>query len=49
MLDVNTFRALCRLVSEEQDEANLEVLKDRMRLLLADARTKTPRPEVFVN
>jgi hypothetical protein len=49
MLDVNTFRALCLLVAEERDEANLEVLKERMKLLLADARTKTHSPETFVN
>jgi septum formation topological specificity factor MinE len=49
MLDVNAFRALCQLVTEEQDESKLEVLKERMKLLLMEARTKVPAPEILVN
>ena len=50
MLDVNTFRALCQLVTQEQDESRLELLRERMKLLLADRdRTKEPSPEAFVN
>jgi hypothetical protein len=50
MLDLNTFRALCRLVAEEKDQSTLAVLRERMKLLLADAeRTKEPSPEAFVN
>jgi hypothetical protein len=49
MLDVNIFRALCQLMTEEQDESKLEFLKERMKLLLADGRTKTPSAETFIN
>jgi hypothetical protein len=50
MLDLDTFRALCQLVSEEQDESKLELLRERMKLLLTDRdRTKKCSPEAFVN
>ena len=49
MLDVNTFRALCQLIVEETDPSKLKLLRERMQLLLADARTKTPSSEAFVN
>ncbi len=46
MLNVETFRALCQLVVEEQDESKLELLRERMKLLLADRdRTKERSPE----
>jgi hypothetical protein len=50
MLDVTTFQSLCVLVSEEQDESKLELLKERMKVLLADRdQTKQSSPEAFVN
>jgi hypothetical protein len=48
MLDVDTFRALCQLVAGETDRSKLELLRERMKLLLAD-RTKEPSPKAFVN
>ncbi len=36
MLDIETFRALCKKVAEEKDPSKLEILKERMRLLLAE-------------
>ena len=49
MLDLDTFRALCTMVSKEKDPAKLEVLKERMKLLLMEARTNLPAPETFVS
>ncbi len=50
MLDVETFRTLCQRVAEEKDPAKLEILKERMRVLLA-ARESAPGyyPSVSVN
>ena len=46
MLNVETFRALCQLVVEEQDESKLELLQKLIKLLLADRdRTKERSPE----
>jgi hypothetical protein len=50
VLDVDTFRALCKRVAEENDAATLEILKERMRVLLAN-RESAPAyyPNVMVN
>ncbi len=50
MLDTDTFRALCEMVAEEKNASKLEILKERMRILLADSgRKREPPPEAFVN
>jgi hypothetical protein len=49
MLDLDTFRALCQLVVVEQDPAKLEILKQRMRMLLAEGREQEHPAEAFVN
>jgi hypothetical protein len=50
MLNVDTFRVLCQLVAEEKDPSKLELLRERMKLLLADRdRTTECSPEAFVN
>jgi hypothetical protein len=50
VLDVETFRALCKKVSEEKDRAKLEILKERMRVLLANNDWDIAhRTDVFVN
>ena len=50
MLDIDTFRALCKRVAGEKDPAVLEVLKERMRILLAErARERVHYSDVFVN
>jgi hypothetical protein len=50
MLDIDTFRALCKRVAEEKDSAKLETLKERMRLLLAETeRDRARYCDVFVN
>lgn len=50
MLDLESFRALCKRVAEENDDLTLEILKERMRVLLAD-RESGPAyyPNAFVN
>ena len=50
MLDVETFRALCKKVGEEKDPFKIEILKERMRILLTNRdRDTTQQPDVFVN
>jgi hypothetical protein len=50
MLDIDTFRALCKRVAEEKDPSNLEVLKERMRILLAEREPDRSRcSDAFVN
>ncbi len=50
MLDVQTFRALCKKVAEENDDAKLEILKERMRVLLAKRESEPAYyPNVMVN
>jgi|HubBroStandDraft_6_1064221.scaffolds.fasta_scaffold76945_2 hypothetical protein len=50
MLDIDTFRALCRKVAEEKDPSTLEVLKERMRLLLAESpQDRSSHSDVFLN
>jgi len=50
VLDIDTFRALCRKVTEEKDPSTLEVLKERMRLLLAESpQDRSGHSTVFVN
>lgn len=50
MLDIETFRTLCKRVIEEKDPAKLEILKERMTIMLAN-REEYPvhNPDVFVN
>jgi hypothetical protein len=49
-LDIDTFRALCQKVAEEKDPSNLEVLKERMRILLAEREPDRSRySDAFVN
>lgn len=48
MLDVETFRALCKKVGEEKDPVKIEILKERIRILLAD-RDTAHHSDVFVN
>lgn len=49
MLDADTFRALCKKVMEEKGPSKLEILQERMRILLA-AHSERDRPsEIFVN
>lgn len=48
MLDVETFRALCKRVAEEKDLTKLEILKERMRVLLAKSAAAY-HPDIFVN
>jgi hypothetical protein len=50
VLDLESFRALCKRVAEEDDDVTLEILKERMRVLLAD-RESGPAyyPNAFVN
>ena len=50
MLDIEAFRALCNRVAEEKDPSKLEILKERMRLLLAERdRDRGNYSDVFVN
>ena len=50
MLDVETFRALCKKATEEKNPAKLEVLKERMRIVLANKdRDTAQQPDVLVN
>ena len=50
MLDVETFRALCQRVAEEKDPATLEILKERMRVLLAKGESAPAYyPSALVN
>ena len=52
MLDVETFRALCKRMAEEKDPTKLEILKERMRVLLAQSQRKSAaayHPDIFVN
>lgn len=50
VLDIDTFRALCKKVAEEKDPFKLEVLKERMRLLLAESpQDRDSQSNVFVN
>jgi hypothetical protein len=50
VLDLETFRALCKRVTEEKDPSKLEILKQRMRLLLAETgRDRARYCDVFVN
>ena len=50
MLDVEIFRALCKKVGEEKDPVKVEILKERMRILLANRDTDTvSHPDVLVN
>jgi hypothetical protein len=50
VLDIETFRTLCKRVIEEKDPAKLEILKERMTIMLAN-REEYPvhNPDVFVN
>jgi len=50
VLDLESFRALCKRVAEENDDLTLEILKERMRVLLAD-RESGPAyyPNAIVN
>lgn len=50
MLDLESFRALCKRVAEENDDLTLEILKERMRVLLADRESGSAYyPNAFVN
>jgi hypothetical protein len=50
MLDIDTFRALCKKVTEEKDCDKLQLLKERMRLLSADSEPdKDHSPHMSVN
>lgn len=50
MLDVETFRALCKKVAEEKDPGKLEILKERMRILLVNRNTDAAvQTDVYVN
>ena len=50
VLDVETFRALCKKVGEEKDPVKIEILKERMRILLANRDRDTAyHSDVFVN
>jgi len=50
MLDIDTFRALCKKVAEERDPSNLEILKERMRILLAEREPHQSRySDTFIN
>jgi hypothetical protein len=51
MLDADTFRALCQKVAEEKDPSKVEVLQERMRILLAarSERDRAQSSEGFVN
>jgi hypothetical protein len=50
MLDIDTFRALCQKVAEEKDPSKLEILKERMKLLLAETdRDRSRYSDVYVN
>ena len=50
VLDVETFRALCKKVGEEKDPVKIEILKERMRILLANRDRDTAyHADVFVN
>jgi hypothetical protein len=50
VLDVETFRALCKKVGEEKDPVKIEILKERMRILLANRdRDTAHQSDVFVN
>jgi len=50
VLDVETFRALCKKVGEEKDPTKIEVLKERMRILLANRDRETAlHADVFAN
>jgi len=50
VLDIETFRALCKRVAEEKDTSKLEILKERMRILLGEGdRDRGNYLDVFVN
>lgn len=50
MLDIDTFRSLCQKVAEEKDPSKLEILKERMKLLLAETdRDRSRYSDVYVN
>jgi hypothetical protein len=49
MLEIDTFRALCKKVTKEKDPSELEILKDQMRVLLMDRRHQDHSSEVFIN
>ena len=50
MLDIDIFRALCKRVAEEKDPSKIEVLRERMKILLADReRDRAHHLDVFVN
>jgi hypothetical protein len=50
VLDVEAFRALCKKVGDEKDPVKIEILKERMRTLLANRdRDTAHHPDVFVN
>jgi len=51
MLDADTFRALCQRVAEEKDPSKVEILQERMRILLAarSERDRAQSSEVLVN
>jgi hypothetical protein len=50
VLDIDTFRSLCQKVAEEKDPSKLEILKERMKLLLAETdRDRSRYSDVYVN
>jgi hypothetical protein len=49
VLNIDTFRALCQKVMEEKDPSKLEILKERMRVLLADIGPERGYSEILVN
>ena len=49
MLNLETFRAICVKVADEEDPKKLELLKERMRILLQEHRDATDVTHTIVD